>query len=1246
MADYGSQQGREYGRPPANYGHATNHQRDAAFSSIFGAAPPPGRSQTMTSQPFPNRPIDRAQTMTSQSMASGPPPEMTPRAPPVRQHMNGYGPSGGAPNGYGDGGSSRMPPTPHLQRPDGASMSPVPQQQQQMRQPQPQFPPPLRPDRRPYDGPQRLEPRGLPPGPGYNKPIPNRYPGPSGPALNADPYRSQSMASGPRPQFQGPGAPYGRMSPAQTFRQQPYLSRTTAQGRVVPERPDERTMSMTSYSRDSDYSQTMSGRVIPNRRRESAGQDVPSDTQSSTSSATAVSSPAPGSKTRSPSQSSAPSRTMSMASTITDARTNSLKARSSNATNSTVPPPNATMVSQKRSPLVYPAMLSKVAEVFQDRLPLSEKQKDGLVYQNAFTGAEAVDLIAYIIKTSDRNLALLLGRSLDAQKFFHDVTYAHRLRDTSNEVYQFREKLVEDQLEPQVNGVFTLLTECYSPTCTRDRLCYSIACPRRLEQQQRLNMRVQPGLKREESRSSLHDDQDDQQKLWINTVSKAVADSVDDKEKKRQEVISEIAYTERDFVKDLEYLRDFWELPLRNPARSPIPEHRREYFVRSVFSNLSQVHQVNSRLAEALTRRQQQNPVVRNVGDIFLEHVPRFHPFIQYGSHQLFGKHDFELEKSRNPAFVRFVEETERLKESRKLEVNGYLTKPTTRLARYPLLLENVLKYTKDDNPDKTDIPKVIAMVKDFLVKVNRETGKAENHFNLRQLSQQLVFKPENKVDLKLQEESRELVFKSTLKKTPTENIGDIQAFLFDHAVLLVRSKTVNKREELRVYRKPIPLELLVITQMDEVLPKMGIAKRPSSSLIPGTNKTATNAPKAENTKQAGFPITFKHLGRGGYELTLYCQTQIQQQKWLEHIEAQQRKVRERSNFFTKTILNEGFFTQQMRVNCCVPIDGGRKLVLGTDVGVFLTDRKPKDASFKPRRVLDCKAVTQIEALEQHQILLVLGEKTVYSYSMDVLDPEESQNAPLKRGRKICHANFFKAGVCMGNHYVCCVKTSALSTTIKVYEPMETHAKKQKKTGFAKMLTGSQEYLKPLKEIYIPSESSSIHFLRSKLCVGCAKGFEVVSLETLETQSLLDQADTSLDFVAREEKIKPIHIERLASEFLLCYTDFSFFVNRNGWRARPDWKITWEGTPQSFAVFNPYILAFEPSFIEIRHIETGVLVHITTGKNIRMLHSSTREILYAYEDEMGEDVIASMDFWSRPLSPQSPPHNSQFQEKV
>ncbi|CAG8748960.1 7886_t:CDS:1, partial [Acaulospora colombiana] len=271
----------------------------------------------------------------------------------------------------------------------------------------------------------------------------------------------------------------------------------------------------------------------------------------------------------------------------------------SNATSTALPSPAqngpGTPVSQlsaqptrrgpKRAPLVYPALLSRVAEALLQRLPLSVRTKHGLSYPDAFDGREAVDKICYIIKTTDRSLALLLGRALDAQKFFHDVTYDHRLRDNSNEIYQFKSSvrglklsdsstsgtilghargdsksvspntsisgsshrpstskastqnssassndhgaphhyqsateatvipisnqsfvsqsytsqqvddhaviLMEEPIDEMElpTGVFTMLTECYSATCTRDHLCYSITCPRRMEQQARLNNR-------------------------------------------------------------------------------------------------------------------------------------------------------------------------------------------------------------------------------------------------------------------------------------------------------------------------------------------------------------------------------------------------------------------------------------------------------------------------------------------------------------------------------------------------------------------------------------------------------------------------------------------------------------------------------------------------------------------------------------------------------------------------------------
>ena len=156
------------------------------------------------------------------------------------------------------------------------------------------------------------------------------------------------------------------------------------------------------------------------------------------------------------------------------------------------------------------------------------------------------------------------------------------------------------------------------------------------------------------------------------------------------------------------------------------------------------------------------------------------------------------------------------------------------------------------------------------------------------------------------------------------------------------------------------------------------------------------------------------------------------------------------------------------------------------------------------------------------------------------------------------------------------------------------------------------------------------------MCVGCSKGFEIVDLDNLETQSLLDPADTSLDFVSRKEgtgAAKPIAIYRFNGLFLLCYDEFAFFVNKNGWRAKHDWMVSWEGLPQGcgittlrislmVAVAYPYLFAFEPSFVEIHSLETGALAQIIQGSNIRLLADGRGklgeggEILFACENSL------------------------------
>jgi len=214
--------------------------------------------------------------------------------------------------------------------------------------------------------------------------------------------------------------------------------------------------------------------------------------------------------------------------------------------------------------------------------------------------------------------------------------------------------------------------------------------------------------------------------------------------------------------------------------------------------------------------------------------------------------------------------------------------------------------------------------------------------------------------------------------------------------------------------------------------------------------------------------------------------------------------------------------------------------------------------------------------------------------------------AGLKRAKRISsHTSFFKAGFCLGRVLVCIVKSSQLSSTFKTLEPIDQNIRGRAKPTFKKLLQGGNDTLKLFREFYIPVESTSIHYLKTKMCVGCSRGFEIVDLESLDTQGLLDPDDESLDFVRKRENLRPMAIYRILNEFLLCYDEFAFYVNKNGRRSRKDFMVHWEGMPTGFALHEPYVIAVEPSFVEVRHIESGLMSQVIQGSNLRLLFADT-----------------------------------------
>ena len=921
--------------------------------------------------------------------------------------------------------------------------------------------------------------------------------------------------------------------------------------------------------------------------------------------------------------------------------------------------------------LVYPAILSSVARVFKEYMALTINMKDGLEYHDSFTGKAAVDMICDIISTKDRNLALLMCRALDAQKLFHDVTYNHRSRDSSNEVYAFSRVFSDAQFyadeigtslqrEPSqqlvsyapyptsshpgtigstgddsvgscnnlqkmgheqvladqtgVNGVFTILTDCYLSTCTRSRLCYLIACPRRLEQQARLNLKPRGGLRKAVSRLSLHDNEATRT-LWHETVDQLVLDKLDKSDTMRQELIYELIYTERDYVKDLEFMTDFYIMPLCNPANNIIPERERDAFIRTVFGGVSDLLQLAKSLSEALTARQQvQKPVVECVGDVMLRFIGSFDPFIKYLGNKVFASFEHERQQLVNFKYARFLETIEKKPELRKQDFLLYFIKGNQRPARYQLLLSGILTNTKPESPDYENLVRAKEEIEKVLVRINLETGEATDRHKImvlhRVLGRQTL---EERFNFRLSYNHR-IIYQVTLsRKRDNEKID---MYLFEHAILLVKHKIQNKREVHKVFESPIYLPLLFVNSgYDTPTFKLILAHREDGSLVLDAGLKA-RADVALSLQK--LQLNFFGLSANPVHVLLFADDLTHQHQILLQILQQQRQLIEKNDIFSLAKYETRRFSGNNRINCAVPCNGGKKLLYGTDSGVWVSTVRSisMNSSEKicsdPIMVISKPYVTQMEVLVEYSKVLLISDKVLYEFDLTCTDSLDHVKNTRSGKIILTHVTGLKTGVCDGRLLVCAIKSGSKSISIvEPTNPFDTKSRNRKRPE--------------VREIAFTSEPVSISFLKTKLCIGCTKGFEILSLDAGRKEPILDRADPLLDFATQRETVCPLLIHRLDKNFLLSYSEFSFLINRNGWRTKHDWRIFWEGTPQNIALFYPYLLAFEPGFIEIRDLESANLIRALVGENIRFLHSNEHEALYACE-ENGYDIVVSIDF--------------------
>jgi hypothetical protein len=222
-----------------------------------------------------------------------------------------------------------------------------------------------------------------------------------------------------------------------------------------------------------------------------------------------------------------------------------------------------------------------------------------------------------------------------------------------------------------------------------------------------------------------------------------------------------------------------------------------------------------------------------------------------------------------------------------------------------------------------------------------------------------------------------------------------------------------------------------------------------------------------------------------------------------------------------------------------------------------------------------------------------------------VLKKADQQERPTKKASEILsmpteYVSYFNMGSMEGRiHVAYLVKGS--SDGLRLLEAGETH------TGeFIKMpYQQTAVFYRSSKSFYLPQAPYSITLLQKAVALATDKAIVVVQPSTLAVATVPDfnaGGDRAASLRTRCEASKPLGmVQSHEGELLVVYADMGCYITKHGVPTRNSGYIRWETVATSLCFRPPYILLFSQSFIEIRHVDTGILVQVIEGQDIKHL---------------------------------------------
>ncbi|KAG8434624.1 hypothetical protein GDO86_012838 [Hymenochirus boettgeri] len=234
-------------------------------------------------------------------------------------------------------------------------------------------------------------------------------------------------------------------------------------------------------------------------------------------------------------------------------------------------------------------------------------------------------------------------------------------------------------------------------------------------------------------------DQDRDPLSWQQLVSKEVLQGLTPHKIKQQEVINELFCTERAHVRTLSVLDQvFHQRVIRENLLTPIE-------TRSVFSNLEEILQLHAGLNEQMkaVKNHYESSVIDQIGEHVLkwfggaEEEKLKQAVATFCSNQPFALEMIKSRQKKDAKFLTFVQDAESNPLCRRLKLKDIIPTEMQRLTKYPLLLDNIAKYS-DQQDEKEQVEKAANHCRNVLDYVNQAVKEAENKQRLEDYQRRL----------------------------------------------------------------------------------------------------------------------------------------------------------------------------------------------------------------------------------------------------------------------------------------------------------------------------------------------------------------------------------------------------------------------------------------------------------------------------------------------------------------------------